>query len=225
MKNVLMALSYAFCWGCGVTLTKIALSEIAATTLLIMQLFASVLFLAGACYVRDRQLPFSWHHLQQGIAGIFEPALAYMIGILGLQLTTATNATLISSSEVILTILLAAIFLNEKLTRSKLLLSGTSFVGVLLLLLKDIEASGETSLVGDLLVLTGTLFAVFYVLCSKKQIASVDPLQLTASQQLVGLMTTLLCFGGFAFFDDSYEVSASGITPPFWLLAIGSGIM
>ena len=223
--NIFIALSYAFCWGVGVTLTKVALAEIAATTLLIIQLCSSVLFLAGACYVRDRQLPFSWKHLKQGFAGIFEPALAYMAGILGLQLTTASNATLISSSEVILTILLAAIFLGERLTRLKLLLSGVSFVGVLLLLLQDVEGAGQTSLMGDLLVLMGTLFAVFYVLLSKKQITSVDPLQLTSSQQLVGLMVTALCFGGFTIVNSSYEISAAGISAPFWLLAIGSGIM
>ncbi|MDA0867554.1 MAG: DMT family transporter, partial [Cyanobacteria bacterium] len=114
---IAIALSYAFCWGVGVTLTKIALSEISATTLLIIQLSASVLFLAIACTITQRPLPFSWHHLKQGRAGIFEPALSYMISIFGVQITTATNAVLIGSSEVILTIVLAAIFLGEALTR------------------------------------------------------------------------------------------------------------
>ena len=108
MNNILIALSYAFCWGVGVTLTKIALSEIAPTTLLIIQILSSVLFLSTASYFKDRQLPFSWKYLKQGSAGIFEPALAYMVSIFGLQMTTASNATLIGSSEVILTILFAA---------------------------------------------------------------------------------------------------------------------
>lgn len=225
MTNMLIALSYAFCWGVGITLTKVALSEITATTLLIIQLSASVLFLATVCYVRDRRLPVSWGYLKQGRAGIFEPALAYMVGTLGIQMTTASNATLIGSSEVILTILLAAIFLGEKLTRVKLLLSGVSFMGISLLLLEDPERLREASLAGDLLVLLGTLFAVFYVLCSKKQIASVNPLQLTTAQQIVGLTVTTMCFGIFAIANPSYAISATGISLPFWLLAIGSGIM
>jgi drug/metabolite transporter (DMT)-like permease len=225
MNNIAIALGYSFCWGVGVTLTKISLSAIPAPTLLIIQLSSSVLFLATACYLKDRQLPFSWKHLQQGIAGIFEPALAYMFGTFGIALTTASNATLIGSSEVILTILLAAAFLGEKLTRTKLLLAGVSFLGVLLLMGKDVQTTSQASLSGDLLVLLGTLFAVLYVLLSKKQVATIDPLQLTASQQLVGLIVTTLCFSGLSWVNPSFEVSAAGISGQFWILAIGSGIM
>ncbi|MBE7382570.1 MAG: DMT family transporter [Leptolyngbya sp. SIO1E4] len=225
MSNIIIALGYAFCWGVGVTLTKIALSEISATTLLIIQLASSVLFLATVCSLKGYQLPFSWTHLKQGRAGIFEPALSYMTGIFGVQMTTVSNATLISSSEVILTILLAALFLGEKLTPMKLVLSSISFVGVLLLMLKDAQSIGHASLLGDLLVLVGTLFAVFYVLLSKRQITSIDPLQLTASQQLVGLIMTVCCFGILATLNSSFEVNAVGISPQFWALAIGSGIM
>ena len=225
MNNIILALSYAFCWGIGVTLTKIALSKIAATTLLVIQLLSSVLFLTTVCYARDRQLPCSWRHLKQGVAGIFEPALAYMVGIFGVQMTTASNATLISSSEVILTILFAAIFLGEKMTRIKLMLSGVSCSGVLLLMLKDAQTVGHSSLVGDLLVLMGTVFAVCYVLFSKKQIESADPLQLTSSQQLVGLLMTLFCFGLLSTLNPSYEINATGIPSQFWWLAVGSGIM
>jgi drug/metabolite transporter (DMT)-like permease len=225
MKTVILALSYAFCWGVGLTLTKIVLSEITATTLLILQLLASVTFLATACYLKDRQLPFTWSHLKQGVAGIFEPALAYMVGTFGLKMTTASNATLIGSSEVILTILLAAVFLGEKLTRVKLLLAGISFLGMSLLILKDSQGADRASLVGDLLVLLGTVFAVFYVLLSKKQIATANPLQLTASQQLVGLLVTVSCFSVLSILNSSYEVSAAGISLQFWLLAVISGIM
>ena len=226
MTHIIIALSYAFCWGVGVTLTKIALSEIAATTLLIIQLSSSVLFLSTACYIKDRQLSFSWKYLKQGVAGIFEPAFAYMFGIFGVQMTTASNATLIGSSEVILTILFAAVFLREKLTRLKLVLSGISCSGVLLLMWEDAHGINQSSsLIGDLLVLMGTVFAVFYVLFSKKQIESADPLQLTSSQQLVGLIVTVVCFGMLSVINSSYEINAAGIAPQFWVLAVGSGIM
>lgn len=225
MNNIILALGYAFCWGVGVTLTKIALSEIAATTLLVIQLLSSVVFLSTICYLKERELPFSWNHLKQGAAGIFEPALAYMFGIFGLRMTTASNATLIASSEVIMTILLAAVFLGENLTRMKLLLSGISFAGVLLLMLEDAGVAGHSSIAGDLLVLMGTVFGVCYALSSKKQIEISSPLQLTSSQQLVGLIVTVFGFSMLSTIDRSYEVSAAGISPQFWLLAIVSGIM
>jgi drug/metabolite transporter (DMT)-like permease len=147
-----------------------------------------------------------------------------MIGIFGVDMTTASNATLIGSTEVILTILLAAVFLGERLTRWKLMLAGVSFVGVLLLMFDHVD-TGQASLRGNILVLLGTLFAVFYVLFSKKQIETDDPLQLTSSQQLVGLLTTLICFGVLSLLNSSYEVQATGISPQFWVLAIASGVM
>ena len=225
MNSPLIAISYAFCWGVGITLTKVALSEITPTTLLIIQLFSSVLFLMTVCQLTNHQLPFSWRQLKQGVAGIFEPALAYMFGIVGIQMTTASNATLIGSTEVILTIVLAAIFLNERLTRVKVLLASVSFVGVSLLMLKDVESANQSSLIGDVLVLVGTLFAVFYALLSKRQIETAHPLQLTTSQQMIGLITTVLCFGVLSVLSPDYGVSAAHISLPFWFLAIGSGIM
>jgi drug/metabolite transporter (DMT)-like permease len=225
MSNIIVALSYAFCWGIGATLTKLTLSGIPAATLLITQLLSSVLFLTSVYYLKRRQLPFASRILKQGVAGIFEPALAYMIGIFGLKTTTASNASLIGASEVILTILLAAVFLGERLTKIKLLLAGTSFSGILLLMLKDAEGTNHASLIGDLLVLLGTIFAVFYVLLSKKQIKTADPLELTVSQQLVGLIVTVLCFGVLSTIDPTYRLTVIGISPQFWLLAIVSGIL
>ena len=224
MNTIVIALGYAFCWGVGVTLTKIALGAIAPTTLLIVQLFSSVLFLTTLCAWKGYRLPFSFHQLKAGYAGLFEPALAYMFGIFGIQKTSASSATLIGSSEVILTILIAAVVLGEKLTPTKLLLAGVSVSGVLMLMVKD-ASSDSSSLVGDVLVLLGTIFAVFYALCSKHQIQSANPLQLTLSQQIVGFLAIALCFGTLSFLHPSYEINIAGIAPQFWLLAIGSGIM
>jgi drug/metabolite transporter (DMT)-like permease len=225
LVKIILPLGYAMFWGVGVTLSKLALSEIGETTLLIIQMFSSVVFLSAICYAKERQLPFSWRHLRQGIAGIFEPALAYMVGIFGLQMTTVSNATLIASSEVTLTIVFAAIFLGERLTWMKAGLSGISFVGVALLMMADTGGAGRASWAGDLLILLGTVFAVCYVLFSKKQVGTLSPLQLTASQQMVGLITTVGCFGLFAIANPNYEITAAGISLPFWGLAIASGIL
>ncbi|MCG8318214.1 MAG: DMT family transporter [Cytophagales bacterium] len=225
MKNVLLALGYAFCWGIGVTLTKMALSGIAPTPLLITQLSSGVLFLLIVCYVQGEKLPVSWPLLKKGYAGVFEPALAYMVGIFGIRMTTASSATLIGASEVILTILFAAIFLSEKLSHVKLSLAAISFGGLWLLMLGDMGDTRESSFAGDLLVLLGVVFAVLYTLISKKQVATISPQQLAASQQLVGLIVTVTCFGVLSFVFQGFEISFHNISPGYWLLAIGSGII
>jgi drug/metabolite transporter (DMT)-like permease len=225
MNNIAIIVSYAFCWGVGVTLTKLTLSGIPVATLIPIQLLSSVLFLITIYSFKYRQFPFSSNILKQGAAGVFEPALSHMFGIFGLKMTTAGNATLILASEVILTILLAAAFFGEKLTRIKLLLAGTSFTGILLLILKDAEGGSHASVIGDLLVLIGTIFAVFYVLLSKKQIGTANPLQITTAQQLVGLITTVFCFEALSIIDPIYKISLAGISPKFWLLAVMSGIL
>ncbi len=225
MNKSIIALSYAFCWGVGVTLTKLALSEITAATLLVIQLLSSVLFLATVSYLQEHKLPFSWQRLKQGFAGICEPGLAYMFGIFGVKLTSVGNATLIASSEVILTVVLAAVFLGERLTRSKVMMAGISLAGITLLLLNNGQAGGYTSLVGDLLILMGTLFAVLYALLSKKQIETNNPIQLTTSQQTVGLVTTIICFSILAHFDSAYTINLANIPFRFLLLAVASGIL
>ena len=226
MKHISLALGYACCWGIGVTLTKMALSGIAPSPLLIIQLSSGVLLLLAVCYAQEGKLPVSWPHLKKGYAGIFEPAMAYMVGIFGIRLTTASNATLIGASEVILTILFAAVFLSERLTYTKLLLAVISFGGMWLLMLGDIGGgTANTSLAGDLLILLGVVFAVCYAMVSKKQVATVSPWQLAASQQLVGLIVTVISFGVLSFVFQEFEMSFRDISPGYWLLAMGSGII
>ncbi len=72
----------------------------------------------------------------------------------------ASNATLIGSTEVVLTVLFAALFLGEKLTQAKFILAIISFSGVFLLLGTHTQGAMKSSLVGDLLVLLNTVFAV-----------------------------------------------------------------
>lgn len=148
-----------------------------------------------------------------------------MFGTIGLNWTTVTNASLIGATEVVLTILLAALFLGEKLTLTKTILAIASFCGVFLLVSGDSQGAMTSSLIGDFLVILGVLFAVGYVLISKTQIASANPLELTFSQQFVGLMVTVIGFGVLSLFDRNYEINAHGITLNFWLLAVISGIM
>ncbi len=176
MKHLIISLGYACCWGVGTTLAKLALTEISPTTLLIIQLLASVLFLYALLYCQKQRLPTIQQSFKQGTAGVFEPALAYMVGTIGLSLTTASNASLIGSTEVILTILFAALFLKEKLTRTKIILAIVSFIGVFLLI-GEANTGSASSILGDLLVLLGTLFAVGYVIFSKTQIAQVSALE------------------------------------------------
>lgn len=225
MKNSLIAFSYAFCWGVGLTLSKIALAQISPTTLLIIQLISSVLFLFVVCYLKEGTIPVSWQNLKLGKAGIFEPALCYMFGTVGLEMTTATNASLIASSEVIMTIVAAAFFLRERLTVRKIILALASFSGVFLLLSQDSQSTVSNSLIGDALVLLGTTFAVGYVLISKSQVNNASAINLTASQQFVGLIVTVIGFGILSVVNQKYEINAFNIPVQFWLLAIVSGIM
>lgn len=224
MASVLLSLGYALSWGVGQTLSKIALTEISPSTLLIVQLGSSVAFLALLYGTLYQRFPFSLRSIKQGGAGVFEPALAYMLGVFGLSLTTASAASLIGASEVVLTVMFAALFLREPLTRKLLLLAVSSFAGVSLLFV-DGGGSGDVSATGNLLVLAGTLFAVVYVLYSKKAVGGTNPLQLTAAQQLVGFVTTLLCFGALALVRSDFALVTTGVPLPFWLLAVVAGVM
>lgn len=188
---VAMILSAA-AWGLGTVMSKAIIDVIPPVSLLVIQLSASVIALwlvTGIARIR-----FHPAALKRGWTGIFEPGIAYLLGLIGVQMTTASHATLISALEPLLILCLALLFLGERISRLTVLLMLISVFGVLLVTLTPTE-SGQTSLGGDLMVLFGTLSAAIYVILSRHSVAHLHPLPLAAAQQTVGLLVALVALG------------------------------
>jgi len=105
--------------------------------------------------------------------GAFGLGVAYLFSYAGINLTTATDASLMIIGEVIFTALLAAWLTHEPLGQSKVVGMGLGAIGVAVLVLGHMAGDSDPSggwwrAVGDLLILVAlALQAIYTVLGSK----------------------------------------------------------
>ncbi|MCU0476290.1 MAG: DMT family transporter [Anaerolineae bacterium] len=185
---VLAMIGSAAAWGGGTVMSKALLDEgLPPVTLLVVQLLASctVLWLI----VWGRRLPVRGRDVRAGWTGVLEPGLAYLIGLIGVQWTTASQASIISATEPVWVLCFAVLFLAERVSMRTVGLLGVSMLGVILVT-GELSGTGGTWQ-GDAFVLIGTLAAAGYVISSRHSAQHSPPLVLAAMQQTVGLGVAL----------------------------------
>jgi drug/metabolite transporter (DMT)-like permease len=192
--NIMLFVAVAL-WGMTIAPTKWALESFPPLTLTFLRLFiASLVFLPFA-WMRAKQaakgpIQIPWLRMCSlsftGVAGYF------LFNYLGVGLTSGVHYSIISASLPLCTILLAALYLKEKLTVPQWggLLLGVA--GVLLITVHP-GGNGGGSLIGDLLILASDLIWAFYVIQMKR------PQGETAlPSELFTALT--LCIGGWMIF-------------------------
>lgn len=96
----------------------------------------------------------------------------------GLSLTSPVNASIITTSLPILTMVMAAIVLHEPITRLKVGGVFLGAVGALVLIIGSTTAGGEGNTAGDLLVICAQLSFTCYLVFFKRLIARYSPVTL-----------------------------------------------
>ena len=189
---VAAAVLSAACWGSATVMSKGLLAVLPPLTLLVVQLLASIAFLWIAVFCLRLRVRLDRPARRASLSGLLEPGLSYCVGIAGLALTTASNASLIGTTEPLFILLLAWLLLRERIGGGVVGLALLASLGLGLVVLPDIRnGGGEGSSLGDALVVLGTLFAALYVIATRKLVMTLDPLPLSALQQSVGLLWTL----------------------------------
>jgi drug/metabolite transporter (DMT)-like permease len=208
----------ALFWGSAGTFIKFALDSWQPMTLLTVQLLGANLVLWPLLLIRGYRRPRQLGRL--ALIGVLEPGLCYALITIGLQHTTAANAAVISGLESCLVVVLAAMFLRERLAARGVLGLLLAVVGVLVLG----GAAPDSSLnIGDILTFGGILAAAVYVLIARGIADSVDPLTMTAHQFGFGL-AVILPFG-----IGEAAVQGAGVytghTVGDWLVALAIGVI
>jgi drug/metabolite transporter (DMT)-like permease len=216
------AIGATFCWGAGMTLTKLALGHFEPSMLLLVQLLASITFLVLMLLATGTRAK-SWPQvLRNSGLGVLEPGLAYFLGLEGLNRISAAEAVVLSSTESIMIVLLAWIFAIERPRGVALLLAVVGAAGAVLVAGSHLQhAGGGLSLWGDALLLGGVLCAAIYVVCSSRLASITEPVPALIGQQVVAVLFATgmhLALGGTEFGIPS--ASTQG-----WLLAVTSGIV
>ncbi len=182
----------AACWGLSTVATKGQLGAVPPMPMLVIQLCASVAFLWTAVLVTRAPVRLDRAALRASLSGLLEPGLAHTFGTAGLALTTASATTLIAATEAPATVLLAWLFLRERIGPKTLLVAAVAGLGVGLVILPDLDGLGGGSLAGDGLVGVATLLAAVYVIVSRRLIGGMAALPLVTLQQTVGLLWAAL---------------------------------
>lgn len=212
------------CFGLGTVMSEAALARVPPLTLLPLQLSASVAFLAAAILWRGVRMPRQRGDLKPALAGILEPGLAYTAGVVGLALTTASNATLVGSTETVVTIFLAWLLLRERVGARMVALALVAVV--LLVTVPDSgPVAGGGSFSGDLLVFAGVVFAALYAVATRRHAAGVDPALLAAMQHSVGLVWSMAVLAGAVLFGVVGGLGLAGLGATAFAMALASGVV
>lgn len=218
----LAAIGATFCWGAGMTLTKLALEHFEPLLLLLVQLLASIVFLGLIALLTGTRVK-SWSHLSRSIGlGVLEPGLAYFLGLEGLNRISAAEATVLSSTESIMIVLLAWLLAIERPRGAVLLLAIVGTLGAVLMAGSHLQyESGTLSLWGDALLLAGVLCAAVYVVFSSRVASITEPMTALIGQQVVALIFAAGIY--LAFSDIGFGIPSASLSG--WVLAASSGIV
>jgi O-acetylserine/cysteine efflux transporter len=205
-------------WGTAVSVTKYALSGFGPVTLLVISMIAGTAMLWTVVIVRGRRPAPPWRRMV--LLGLFEPALAYAGDLLGLARTSAANGALLSGLESVCIVLLAALFLRERITGRIAVAVALALIGVIAL-----EGTGAFSRagLGDLLVLAGVLSAAAYTIVARGLGEDSDPLTVTACQ--FAIATILVTPAAVFVWATHAETIPRHVPGRFWLAAVLLGVI
>lgn len=215
----------AACWGFATVMSRGLLDTLTPPALLVVQLIASVLFLILLA-IPERPTRYLDRRLAKASSvGILEPGLTYILGLAGLALTMASNASIISATEPLLIVVLAWMLLRQRVSRRLLAAILAAAVGIILVSAPSIGGGiGAERILGDTLVLVSTLFAAAYVVVSSRFTDSIPAATLAASQQVVGLALAVV-FLASTHLLGFYQQDWTLITPGILAFAAASGIV
>jgi drug/metabolite transporter (DMT)-like permease len=178
-------------WGLTFVMVQDAIEELPTMAFLGYRFVPAALLVAAVFWGPLRRLPASgWR--AGAVMGAFL-TLGYIFQTLGLEETTASNAGFITGTFVVLTPLLAAVVLRERMSGVGWAAAALSAVGLYLLS----GAGGDFTLRGDGLVLLCALSFAAHILATSRAVERYDVGALVAVQLLV-CGATCLTIGALA---------------------------
>ena len=212
----------AACWGFSNVFTKILLAYFEPLSLLAIQLIVSNIAIWFFAFKTKSKLP-ARGSLKYSWPGLLQPGMVFILGTFGLNLTTANSGALIWATEIIVVVFLATLLLRENISWYLWMLAICGTGGTLLATMADFnwQATGNSMLFGNILILAGVICAAFYNIYTHRQLTDIEPLYLTALHQLSGLILVIsiwLCFPHTSNWPTKLDIS-------LFLFALLGGIL
>jgi probable blue pigment (indigoidine) exporter len=211
----------ATCWGLGTVISKAALDEIPPLSLLAIQLATSLVVLTAIMLRGGIPLRGDGPALL-GRLGFLNPGVAYALSLVGLVTITASLSVLLWALEPLMILLLAAIFLRERVTPGLVALSLLAIAGMVVVVYEP--TMGASQLVGVALTLAGISCCAAYTVITRRFIPEArETGQVVLAQQAHALALALVAVATLAIVGAA--VAPIDFTPVGLASAIGSGAL
>ena len=149
-------------------------------------------------------------------AAVFGVGINMLLFLKGLELTTPIHASVIMTITPVIILVLSIFFLNEKLTKLKVLGIIIAFSGgILLTALGDSTRVGDNVALGNLCIFINAVSYSIYVIIIKKLTAKYHPFTFIKWLFLFGVVLTLP-FG----YQETLEIQWHTFTPYIWFSVI-----
>lgn len=198
-----------FFWAASFIATKTALDNIPPLTVVALRMMISSLCFLLWIVFRRKKIPYqglSWLW-RLFLLSIFGTGLHYGIQTIGMQYTTASNASLYAVTGPISIAILAVLFLGEKITWKKALGIGCALLGVLIVMgletIMAFELKGR--LLGDLLVFASIFMWGFFTVLGKDMMRQMSAIDLTAVVTFIGTLY-MIPLGGIETLSRSFSL-------------------
>ncbi|HUX14526.1 MAG TPA: EamA family transporter [Spirochaetia bacterium] len=175
-------------WGLSFIATKEALRSLHPFAIVFFRFaIASVVF--GVILMRQgfpRLSP--REHLKLAVLSVFEPGIYFFCETFGLQLTTASIASLIIAAVPLVVVVFAGFLLKEQVRARNLTAVALSIVGIAVLIFGDARAfvPGAGSITGDLLIVGAVITASLYTVLARDLGRTRSALEITSLQIFYG---------------------------------------
>ena len=178
-----MLIVMSFVWGVNFTVVKAALESFLPLSFNALRFSIASIFLLVVLWVRERSLGVRREDLKRFVLlAIIGNTVYQILFINGIFRTTAGNSSLILATTPIFVSLFSSFLGTEKVERRVWQSIFLSFLGVSMIVLgsgKPLTLT-EQSLIGDLLILAGTICWSVYTVLSKPLLGRYTPLKLTS---------------------------------------------
>ncbi|RXT02855.1 DMT family transporter [Ammoniphilus sp. CFH 90114] len=224
-KGIYAALSVAMLfWGLNVIAVKVLVTAYPSLTITAIRVT-----IAGLCVLLYTWWAEGFRNMnRQEWFYLFLAALTGVFGhhiflAFGLKETTGSNGSLILSLNPLTTVVLAYLFLGERLTRLRSIGVALGFAGVLTIVLRGADSGLPSVHLGDVLVFLGMLSQSVSFLAIRKILATVSVNQVTSYSFLMG--GGLLFLTGYGVEAVSPLAVFGMLTPGMWLLLFTSAMI
>jgi len=197
-------------WGSTFAISKVAMNDFMPITLAFVRLALASLIMIPFLLTKYRKIRLDRKDFFLcSLLGLLGFTLAYIFQNIGVKMTKSMNAAIEISSEPIMMIILAAIFLKEKVTPKIIFGVLLSFIGVVVIIFQSdggAALSGQNSALGDILVLLSVLLCALYTIIGNAAIKRLPSFVVTAYAVITG---TIFLFPFAAFYENGLTAIAT----------------